>query len=95
MASSWRSLRRRVRELVASKARAVLTIGKAAERIAEALNETTEIVPAGDMQHAVAWARENAKRGETVLLSPACASFDQYRNFEHRGEHFEELVRAL
>jgi UDP-N-acetylmuramoylalanine--D-glutamate ligase len=47
------------------------------------------------MQHAVEWARANAKSGETVLLSPACASFDQYRNFEHRGEHFEELVRAL
>jgi UDP-N-acetylmuramoylalanine--D-glutamate ligase len=47
------------------------------------------------MQHAVEWARENAKRGETVLLSPACASFDQYRNFEHRGEHFEELVKTL
>jgi UDP-N-acetylmuramoylalanine--D-glutamate ligase len=47
------------------------------------------------MQRAVEWAREHAKSGETVLLSPACASFDQYRNFEHRGEHFEELVRAL
>ncbi len=85
----------RMRELVSEKTRVVLTIGKAANRIAEALNETTEIIPAGDMQHAVAWARENARAGETVLLSPACASFDQYRNFEHRGEHFEELVRAL
>jgi UDP-N-acetylmuramoylalanine--D-glutamate ligase len=47
------------------------------------------------MPHAVEWARDNTKPGETVLLSPACASFDQYRNFEHRGDHFEELVRAL
>lgn len=85
----------RMRDLVKSKARTVLTIGKAADRIAEALDGATDIVPAGDMAHALEWARANAKSGETVLLSPACASFDQYRNFEHRGEHFEELVREL
>jgi UDP-N-acetylmuramoylalanine--D-glutamate ligase len=85
----------RMRDLVSEKARAVLTIGSAAETVAAALQGATEIVPAGDMQHAIAWASEHARSGETVLLSPACASFDQYRNFEHRGEHFEELVRAL
>jgi UDP-N-acetylmuramoylalanine--D-glutamate ligase len=85
----------RMRGLVRDKARVVLTIGAAAERIASALDGATAIVPAGDMQHAVEWASRNARSGETVLLSPACASFDQYRNFEHRGEHFEELVRAL
>ncbi len=85
----------RMRDLVASRARAVVTIGSAAETVASALKGATEIVPAGDMQKAVAWASEHARTGETVLLSPACASFDQYRNFEHRGEHFEELVRAL
>jgi UDP-N-acetylmuramoylalanine--D-glutamate ligase len=85
----------RMRDLVKDKTRAVLTIGKAAERIGEALSGSADIVPAGDMAGAVRWARENAKPGETVLLSPACASFDQFRNFEHRGEVFEELVRAL
>ncbi len=85
----------RMRDLVQTKARTILTIGKAADRIAEALQGTSEIVAAGDMQNAIAWAREHAKSGDTVLLSPACASFDQYRNFEHRGEHFEELVRNL
>ncbi|HEV2719289.1 MAG TPA: UDP-N-acetylmuramoyl-L-alanine--D-glutamate ligase, partial [Thermoanaerobaculia bacterium] len=85
----------RMRELVAEKTRAVITIGMAAERIGEALDGAATIVPMGDMQHAVKWAGENAKPGDTVLLSPACASFDQYRNFEHRGEHFEELVRRL
>jgi UDP-N-acetylmuramoylalanine--D-glutamate ligase len=85
----------RMRDLVKNKTRAVLTIGKAAERIAEALGGAAEIVPLHDMQRAVDWASKNAKPGETVLLSPACASFDQYRNFEHRGEHFEELVKAL
>ncbi|MFL6247405.1 MAG: UDP-N-acetylmuramoyl-L-alanine--D-glutamate ligase [Thermoanaerobaculia bacterium] len=85
----------RMRDLVAAKARTVLTIGKAADRIGEALQGSSEIVPAENMDKAVRWAREHAKPGDTVLLSPACASFDQYRNFEHRGEHFEELVRAL
>jgi len=85
----------RMRELVKSRARAVLTIGSSAERIASALNGATAIVPTGDMAHAIEWARANARSGETVLLSPACASFDQYRNFEHRGQHFEELVNAL
>src|SRR5205085_6673442 len=85
----------RMRDLVKEKTRAVLTIGKAAERIAEALNGAAAIVPLHDMQRAVEWASQNAKSGETVLLSPACASFDQYRNFEHRGDHFEELVRQL
>jgi UDP-N-acetylmuramoylalanine--D-glutamate ligase len=85
----------RMRELVGGKARGVLTIGAAADRIAEALDGAAEIIPVKDMQGAVQWAREHAKSGETVLLSPACASFDQYRNFEHRGDHFEELVRAI
>ncbi|MEA2414174.1 MAG: UDP-N-acetylmuramoylalanine--D-glutamate ligase [Thermoanaerobaculia bacterium] len=85
----------RMRDLVREKARGVITIGSAAKRVAEALADSTTIIDAGDMQHAVAHAREHAKSGEVVLLSPACASFDQYRNFEHRGEHFEELVRGL
>ena len=85
----------RMREAVSAKVRTVLTIGAAGPRIAEALAGATEIVSAGRMETAVRWASEHARDGDTVLLSPACASFDQYRNFEHRGEHFEELVRAL
>jgi UDP-N-acetylmuramoylalanine--D-glutamate ligase len=85
----------RMRGLVKEKTRGVITIGKAADRIASALEGTVTIVPAGDMHHAIDWAAKHAKQGDTVLLSPACASFDQYRNFEHRGEHFEQLVRAL
>lgn len=85
----------RMRDLIAEKARVVITIGAATARIAGALQGSTTIIPAGDMEKAVRWASEHAKSGETVLLSPACASFDQYRNFEHRGQHFEELVRRL
>jgi len=85
----------RMRELVAEKTRAVITIGKAADRISSALEGAATIVPMGDLEHAVTWASEHAKAGDTVLLSPACASFDQFKNFEHRGAVFEELVRKL
>jgi UDP-N-acetylmuramoylalanine--D-glutamate ligase len=85
----------RMKAPVSKKARAVLLIGEAAEPISQALGDEPEIIRAETMQRAVEWARENARTGETVMLSPACASFDQYRNFEHRGEHFEELVRGL
>jgi UDP-N-acetylmuramoylalanine--D-glutamate ligase len=85
----------RMRDLVRDRTKGILTIGKAADVIKEKLDGAAAITPLGDMQHAVQWAAENATSGDVVLLSPACASFDQYRNFEHRGEHFEELVRAL
>ncbi|HEY0141705.1 MAG TPA: UDP-N-acetylmuramoyl-L-alanine--D-glutamate ligase [Thermoanaerobaculia bacterium] len=85
----------RMRDLVRDKARGVITIGAAASRIAEALDGATRIHASGDMQNAVSYAREQAKAGDVVLLSPACASFDQFRNFEHRGEVFEQLVRDL
>lgn len=85
----------RMHDLVKSRARAVLTIGAASRRIAEALSGAATIVPAGSIESAVRWAADQAEPGDTVLLSPACASFDQFRNYEHRGEVFEELVRAL
>ena len=52
-------------------------------------------VPCGDLERAVREAAARARPGDVVLLSPACASFDQYRDFEERGEHFRELVREL
>ena len=85
----------RMRDLIAEKTRYVITIGAAADRISSALEGSATIVPMGDMERAVRWASEHAKTGDTVLLSPACASFDQYKNFEHRGQHFEGLVRRL
>jgi len=75
--------------------RRVLLIGAAAPRIAEALAGRVAIESVGTLEAAVARAAELARPGDTVLLSPACASFDQFRNFEQRGERFRELVRAL
>jgi UDP-N-acetylmuramoylalanine--D-glutamate ligase len=71
-------------------------IGEAAEAIASALRPTgVELLECGDLERAVAEASRRARPGETVLLAPACASFDQYRDFEHRGEHFRALVERL
>jgi UDP-N-acetylmuramoylalanine--D-glutamate ligase len=50
---------------------------------------------AGDLEHALALAHAAARSGDTVLLSPACASYDQYPNFEARGEDFRALVGGL
>jgi len=77
------------------KARAALLIGKAAEKIAAQLNGALPIIQCGEIKTAVRSAHERARAGETVLLAPACASFDQFRSFEHRGEVFKELVRNL
>ena len=80
--------------LVARRARAVLTIGEAAETIEAALRSAgVAFERSGAMPAAVERAAELARPGDTVLLSPACASFDQYRNFEERGDHFAGLAR--
>jgi UDP-N-acetylmuramoylalanine--D-glutamate ligase len=76
--------------------RAAYLIGEAAGPIAEALDGTgVEVVRSGDLERAVADAARRARPGETVLLAPACASFDQYRDYEERGEHFKVLVGRL
>ncbi len=87
----------RLAPLVARKAKTVLAIGKAGAAIAKALGSVpgVALVPAGTLEKAVEEAARRAVAGDAVLLSPACASFDQFRNFEHRGEAFEQLVRAL
>jgi len=82
--------------LVARRCRAVYLIGDAAGELGSALRGTgVPLHGVGDLERAVAQARAAAQQGDVVLLSPACASFDQYRDFEARGEHFRELVEGL
>jgi UDP-N-acetylmuramoylalanine--D-glutamate ligase len=81
--------------LVSRVARRVLTIGEAAAVIEPHLSGAAEVERRETMDRAVARAAEIARPGDTVLLSPACASFDQYRNFEERGAHFARLVREM
>ena len=83
-----------LRPAVAARCRACYLIGEAADRLAADLDGAAPLYRCGDLERAVAAARRAARPGEVVLLSPACASFDQYADFEERGEHFRALARA-
>ena len=72
----------------------VVLVGQDAQLIADALSGLVPILRADDMAAAVAKAGKRASQNTVVLLSPACASFDMYENFEQRGDHFCELVQA-
>ncbi len=74
---------------------AIYTIGMAAEIIERQLTDEIALTPAGTLAEAVRMASIAAQPGETVLLAPACSSFDQFTSYEHRGRVFVELVRAL
>jgi UDP-N-acetylmuramoylalanine--D-glutamate ligase len=79
---------------VAERARAAYLIGETAADIRAALGGTgVPLHECGDLEHAVADARAAARPGDVVLLSPACASYDQYASFEERGAHFRRLAR--
>jgi UDP-N-acetylmuramoylalanine--D-glutamate ligase len=81
---------------VAGRARAVVLIGRDRERIADAVASSgVPLVRAGDMDEAVRLGFERAHKGDVVLLSPACASFDMFRNYEHRAQVFVEAVQRL
>jgi UDP-N-acetylmuramoylalanine--D-glutamate ligase len=77
------------------KVKGVLTIGADSEALARAYEGQAAVHACGTLAAAVAKARELAKAGDTVLLSPACASYDQFKNFEDRGDSFKRLVGAL
>jgi UDP-N-acetylmuramoylalanine--D-glutamate ligase len=75
--------------------RKAYTIGDAGELFASLLSPHMPVAECGTLERAVGEAAAEAESGETVLLSPACASFDQFRDFEDRGDRFKELVGAL
>jgi UDP-N-acetylmuramoylalanine--D-glutamate ligase len=82
-------------ELVESSVRTLVVIGEDGDNIESQLRSHAEIVRAGSMEDAVTKSLRAAHAGDSVLLAPACASFDMFKSFEHRGEVFKEAVRRL
>jgi UDP-N-acetylmuramoylalanine--D-glutamate ligase len=84
-----------LREPLAAKAHAALLIGAAASKIADQLQGAVPLVDVKTLDGAIAYAYQRATPGDTVLLAPACASFDQFKSYEHRGEVFKQIVNQL
>jgi UDP-N-acetylmuramoylalanine--D-glutamate ligase len=83
-------------QLVDEKVKAIVCLGKDNAKIIEAFSASEiEVYEAGSAMEAVAYGYRLAKKDETVLLSPACASFDLYENYEERGNEFKKAVRSL
>jgi UDP-N-acetylmuramoylalanine--D-glutamate ligase len=83
-----------MRPLLQERVKFVYTIGAAADKIHTHIEGSVPIVSAGTLEEAVARAGAAAEPGEIVLLAPACSSFDQFENYEHRGRVFKETVLA-
>jgi UDP-N-acetylmuramoylalanine--D-glutamate ligase len=82
-------------DLLRERVKCVYTIGAAAEKIESQIRGAAAVVSSGTIESAVRQASASAAPGDVVLLAPACASFDQFQNYEHRGRVFKELVLAL
>ncbi|HWF66815.1 MAG TPA: UDP-N-acetylmuramoyl-L-alanine--D-glutamate ligase [Acidobacteriaceae bacterium] len=83
-----------LKPLLQERVRAVYTIGAAAEKIEQQIAGATQIVSSKTLDRAVEAATAQARAGEVVLLAPACSSFDQFENYEHRGRCFKQIVLA-
>jgi UDP-N-acetylmuramoylalanine--D-glutamate ligase len=84
-----------LRELLRQRVKRVYTIGAAAEKIESQIQGAAEIEHAETLENAVRRANESAVAGDVILLAPACASFDQFQSYEHRGRMFKEIVHSL
>lgn len=84
-----------LREPLRQRARLAVLIGAAAEKIRGELEGAVPLTNSGTLERALEIAMESAQPGDTVLLAPACSSFDQFENYEHRGRTFKELIARL
>jgi UDP-N-acetylmuramoylalanine--D-glutamate ligase len=80
---------------VAAHCRAVILLGRDAELLATTFGDSVPLVRVKTLEEAVQRAAESAQEGDAVLLSPACASLDMFKNFEERGRLFAQAVRDL
>jgi UDP-N-acetylmuramoylalanine--D-glutamate ligase len=85
----------RLHELVRRSVKEVIAIGESADKVVRSFQAITRVTRARTMEEAVTVSAEHAMPGDVVLLSPACASFDWFDNYEHRGKVFKELVMHL
>jgi UDP-N-acetylmuramoylalanine--D-glutamate ligase len=86
---------RELNPLLAERVKRVYTIGAAAEKVESQIGNTVPVISAQTLESAVRKAADLAVEGDIVLLAPACASFDQFSSYEHRGQVFKDLVRSL
>jgi UDP-N-acetylmuramoylalanine--D-glutamate ligase len=84
-----------LRDLVKERVKAIVLIGEATEKIKRSLGDLTETLMAKNLQEAVEISRSISTKGDIVLLSPACASFDMFADFEDRGRQFKKIVTEL
>lgn len=84
-----------LRTLIKEKVKRLILIGEAREKIGSAVEDLTATIYSGSLEEAVNIASKEAAKGDVVLLSPACASFDMFKNFEERGKVFKEIVWRL
>jgi UDP-N-acetylmuramoylalanine--D-glutamate ligase len=84
-----------LKPLLQERVKRVYTVGAAAEKIESHIAGAAPITQAGTIENAVRKAMDAASPGDVVILAPACASFDQFNSYEHRGKVFKELVHAL
>jgi UDP-N-acetylmuramoylalanine--D-glutamate ligase len=81
--------------LVGEKVKSAVLFGEAREEMAQAWKDGTQCHLVNDLNEAFGFAADSASWGDTILLSPGCASFDQFKNYEERGTKFKKLVRQL
>jgi UDP-N-acetylmuramoylalanine--D-glutamate ligase len=84
-----------LRELLRERVKRVYTIGAAAGKIEEQIGDAAPITACSTLENAVRKAAHFAQAGDVVLLAPACASFDQFNSYEHRGQVFKQVVQEL
>ena len=85
-----------LKPLVRRKVRAVVALGESAGKVMDELGSLAEEgTTAASIEEAIRYAHFFAERGDVVLLSPACSSFDMFDNYEHRGDVFKRLVMSL
>ena len=84
-----------LRDPVAANCRAVVLMGRDSDKIGEAIGDAVPLIRAGSLVEAVEQCRAAAQPGDVVLLSPACASFDMFKNYEDRGHQFVQAVEDL